>query len=106
MLRGKVLGLEGMLNATHGILNNINGNAFSSARVLGGLHYEEYLPEIETLDVARNEALGKVVGLEGMLDTTQGVPNNGNGNRASIAEQLAGLLTEEDLPEIVTLDVA
>jgi dihydroxyacetone kinase-like predicted kinase len=106
MLRKKVVGLEGMLDATQGILNTVSGNAFSSARVLAGLLTEEDLPKIETLEVVHNGALGKVIGLEGMLDAIEGVPNNGSGSGFSIAERLAGLLTEEDLPGIVTLEVA
>jgi hypothetical protein len=106
MLRKKVVGLEGMLDATQGILNNVSGNAFNSARVLAGLLNEDDLPEIETLAVVQNKALEKVVGLEGMLDAIEGIPNNGNGNGLSIAEQLAGILTEDDLPDIVTLEVA
>ena len=105
MLRGNVVGLEGMLDSTV-FLNNISGNAFSSARVLTGLLNEENLPEIETFNVVQKEALGKVVGLEGMLDAIEGVPSNSISNGFSPAEQLCGLLRKEDLPEIATLEVA
>jgi hypothetical protein len=102
MLRKKVVGLEGMLDTTQVVPDN----TFSSAHVLAGFINEDNLPEIETLEVVQNKALGKVVGLEGMLDAIEGIPSNGSGNGPSIAERLAGLLTEEDLPEIVTLEVA
>ena len=57
------------------------------------------------MKMLRNEALEKVESLEGMLNATQRVPNNGNGNALSIARQLVDLLKEEDLPEIETLEV-
>ena len=53
----------------------------------------------------RNEALEKVESLEGILEGTQPISNNGNGNALSIARQLVDLLKEEDLPEIGTLEV-
>jgi signal transduction histidine kinase len=57
------------------------------------------------MKMLRNEALEKVESLEGMLDATQRVPSNGNGNALSIARQLVDLLKEEDLPEIETLEI-
>lgn len=106
MLRNKGIGLEGMLNATQWIFNNISGNAFSSARVLAGFLNEDDFPAMETPEVAQVGASEKVAGLEGMLDATQGIPNNGLGKELSIGEQLAGALAEEDFPEIVVLEVA
>jgi len=53
----------------------------------------------------RNEALEKVERLEGILDGTQPINNNGNGNALNIARQLVDLLKEEDLPEVGTLEV-
>ena len=106
MLRNKVIGLEGMLDATQRIVSYMSGNAFSSARVLAGFSNEDDFPEMTTLDVVQSDTVGKVVGLEGMLDATRGIPNNGNVNGFSIVDQLADFLTEDDFPEIVTLEVA
>lgn len=106
MLGKKVTGLEGMLNIEEGIFEGTSGNAFSSARVLAGYLAEEDLSGMVTYDSTQDNVSGKVVGLEGMLEAIEGIPNNGNYRPFGIAEQLAGLLTEEDLPEIVTLEVA
>jgi len=105
MLQGKVVGLEGMQDAI-GFLNNDYGNAFSSARVLGGFRMEENLSEIETYQARKTNVSGSVVGLEGMLNAIDGIPTNGRSYGFSITKQLAGLLRVEDLPEIVTLEVA
>ncbi|HOO89623.1 MAG TPA: hypothetical protein PLA74_02260 [Syntrophales bacterium] len=107
MLYNQVTGLEGMLNPTQWIFNNISGNAFSSAMVLAGFFDEDDLTVMETPEMATIGASELVAGLEGMLDATQeGIPNNGLGRELSISERFAGVLAEEELPEIMTLAVA